>query len=81
MAEGRPGRINSNAGGVWSAEEGTAVEVLGRKPNGRAVLVRMPQDARLEKKAGRRCWIPARWVDEDASPHTCPTCGALIKEN
>jgi hypothetical protein len=53
--------INGNASGVWRAAEGTTVEVLDRKPNGRAVLVRMPKDT--EFKPGRKCWIVAKWLD------------------
>jgi len=57
--------VNEQAGGVWSGEEGTIVEVLGRSPNGRATLVRMPHDMhRLYRHAGRKCWLPSRWLDE-----------------
>jgi hypothetical protein len=73
-------QINGNAGGVWTAEEGTPVEVLDYKANGRAVLVQMPREAKLAKHAGRKCWIPRRWVDEDRAPATCPVCGAPLKD-
>lgn len=60
--------INGNAGGVWVGEEGTAVEVLDRSPNGMASLVRMPKDVqRLHHHAGRKCWIPTSWVDEEVA--------------
>lgn len=60
--------INGNAGGVWVGEEGTAVEVLDRSPNGMASLVRLPQDVqRLHHHAGRKCWIPTSWVDEEVA--------------
>jgi hypothetical protein len=71
--------INGKASGVWAAELGTPVEVIDHAANGRAVLVRMPEDARLCKKAGRLCWIPSRWVDEEPAPRTCPVCGAPIE--
>lgn len=61
--------INGNAGGVWVGEEGTVVEVLDRSPNGRATLVRMPQDMqRLHERAGRKCWLPTCWLDKGAEP-------------
>jgi len=57
-------RINDRARGVWSAEIGTAVEVVGRSANGRATQVRMPRGARgLERYAGKRCWLPTLWLD------------------
>ncbi len=77
------GVINGNASGVWAAEEGTPVEVVDYKANGRAVLVQMPEDARLAQKAGRRCWIPRRWVDgearraEDEEPFPLPLPGSI----
>ena len=55
--------INRNASGAWAREEGTAVEVRDYSPNRRAVLVAMPPDAKLARKAGRDCWIPAGWID------------------
>lgn len=74
-------QINGNAGGVWAAEEGTIVEVLEYAANGRAVLVQMPPDAKLMKKAGRKCWIPRSWIDGEPAPRTCPVCGAPLKED
>lgn len=60
--------INGNAGGVWVGEEGTAVEVLDRSPNGMASLVRMPKEPqRLREYAGRKCWLPTCWLDEDVA--------------
>lgn len=57
--------INGNASGVWTGEEGTAVEVLDRSPNSMASLVRMPKEPqRLREYAGRRCWLPTRWLDK-----------------
>lgn len=58
--------INSNANGVWVGEEGTVVEVLGRSPNGRASLVRMPErPQRLSNYAKRKCRIPTSWLNEE----------------
>ncbi len=76
-------RINGQASGVWSAEEGTAVEIIDYKANGRAVLVQMPPDAKLAKKAGRQCWIPRSWVDGEQpapTPRVCPACGRPLPE-
>jgi len=76
-------RVNGNASGLWAREEGTEVEVLDYKANGRAVLVQMPADAKLAKKAGRQCWIPRWWVDGEEpapEPRVCPACGQLLPE-
>lgn len=56
------GVINGNASGVWREADGMTVTVLEYKPNGRAVLVKMPTDT--EFKPGRKCWIAAGWIDE-----------------
>jgi len=43
--------------------------VLDRSPNGMASLVRMPKEPqRLREYAGRKCWLPTRWLDEGTGP-------------
>lgn len=72
------GVINGNASGVWREAEGTTVTVLEYKPNGRAVLVKMPHDTGF--KPGRKCWIAAGWVDTAAAGNA--TClGDLVGDD
>ena len=47
----------------------TWVVVLDRSPNGMASLVQMPgEPQRLREYAGRKCWLPTRWLDEGTGP-------------
>lgn len=58
--------INAKANGVWEMERGTVVQIIDRSPSGRASRVLMPKDPqRLVEKAGKLCWIPTSWLDEE----------------
>ena len=68
MTDFKTATINGSASGVWTGEEGTAVEVLERSANGRSSLVRTPERMqRLHKYAKRKCWLPTSWLNEEVS--------------
>ena len=78
--------ISDNAGGAWTRAAGDPVEILERAANGLSVRVQMPKDATFGAKAGRKCWLPASWVDglqpePKPEPKCCPTCGRELEES
>lgn len=73
--------VNAAAAGAWTAAEGVEVEVIDHAANGRAVLARMPRDCSWPEKAGKKCWIPRRWVDSEPASRACAACGSPSKEH